>query len=80
MPATFQPVPGLPTAPDLLAVTCSGPVLHVRLNRPAKRNEGLSTEALMAAVAESTPEPGGGAAAISSRIVSSAAAQAAKEP
>jgi (methylthio)acryloyl-CoA hydratase len=35
---TFQSVPALPGALDLLDVTRNGPVLHVRLNRPAKRN------------------------------------------
>ena len=33
-----QPVQGLLASLDLLQVTRSGPVLHLRLNRPAKRN------------------------------------------
>ena len=36
--ATFTPVTGLLASLDLLQVTTSGTVLHIRLNRPAKRN------------------------------------------
>jgi enoyl-CoA hydratase/carnithine racemase len=36
--ATFTPATGLPAALDLLQVASSGPVLHIRLNRPGKRN------------------------------------------
>jgi enoyl-CoA hydratase/carnithine racemase len=38
MPASFAPASGLLAALDLLAVSHRGPVTHVRLNRPAKRN------------------------------------------
>ena len=38
MPTTFVPVTGLLASLDLLQVSVSGPVLHLRLNRPAKRN------------------------------------------
>ena len=38
MTATFQPATGLLASLDLLQVSVGGPVVHVRLNRPAKRN------------------------------------------
>jgi enoyl-CoA hydratase/carnithine racemase len=38
MSIEFQPVSGLLATLDLLQVTHAGPVVHVRLNRPAKRN------------------------------------------
>ena len=38
MNETFTPVPGLLAALDLLQITQDGAVVHVRLNRPAKRN------------------------------------------
>jgi enoyl-CoA hydratase/carnithine racemase len=37
-PEPFVPVGGLLAQLDLLQIECSGAVLHVRLNRPAKRN------------------------------------------
>jgi enoyl-CoA hydratase/carnithine racemase len=36
--ANFQPATGLLASLDLLQITQDGPVLHLRLNRPAKRN------------------------------------------
>jgi len=36
--AVFTPVPGLLATLDLLAIGQAGPVLHLQLNRPAKRN------------------------------------------
>ena len=38
MSSDFAPVPGLLATLDLLACTQAGPVLHLQLNRPAKRN------------------------------------------
>jgi (methylthio)acryloyl-CoA hydratase len=38
MTSPFTPVPGLLASMGLLEVTTNGPVLHIRLNRPAKRN------------------------------------------
>lgn len=38
MPESFVPAEGLLSQLDLLQVEIGGPVLHVRLNRPAKRN------------------------------------------
>ena len=38
MPTTFVPATGLLASLDLLSVSISGAVLHLRLNRPAKRN------------------------------------------
>ncbi|EHR72729.1 enoyl-CoA hydratase/carnithine racemase [Burkholderiales bacterium JOSHI_001] len=38
MPTTFVPATGLLATLDLLSVSISGAVLHLRLNRPAKRN------------------------------------------
>ena len=38
MASNFVPVTGALAALDLLQITQAGPVLHVRLNRPAKRN------------------------------------------
>lgn len=38
MTETFQPASGLLATLALLRIEASGPVLHVRLNRPAKRN------------------------------------------
>ena len=38
MTTAFTPVTGLLASLDLLRIEQSGPVLHVRLNRPAKRN------------------------------------------
>lgn len=38
MSTDFRPVTGLLASLDLLQVSQAGPVLHVRLNRPAKRN------------------------------------------
>jgi len=38
MSTDFTPVPGLLATLDLLAISQSGPVLHLQLNRPAKRN------------------------------------------
>ncbi|WP_418318142.1 crotonase/enoyl-CoA hydratase family protein [Piscinibacter sakaiensis] len=38
MTTTFQPATGLLASLDLLQITLDGPVIHVRLNRPAKRN------------------------------------------
>jgi enoyl-CoA hydratase/carnithine racemase len=38
MSSDFTPVPGLLATLDLLAIGQSGPVLHLQLNRPAKRN------------------------------------------
>ena len=38
MTETFQPASGLLATLALLRIEVSGPVLHVRLNRPAKRN------------------------------------------
>ena len=38
MSSDFTPVTGLLAALDLVAITQSGPVLHLQLNRPAKRN------------------------------------------
>ena len=38
MNSEFTPVSGLLAALDLLAISQSGPVLHLQLNRPAKRN------------------------------------------
>jgi len=38
MTATFTPATGLLASLDLLQVTSNGAVLHVRLNRPSKRN------------------------------------------
>jgi enoyl-CoA hydratase/carnithine racemase len=38
MPTSFVPATGLLASLDLLQVFTSGPVLHLRLNRPAKRN------------------------------------------
>ena len=37
-PAVFIPVPGLLATLDLLAIGQAGPVLHLQLDRPAKRN------------------------------------------
>jgi hypothetical protein len=56
MTTSFAPATGLLASLDLLQVSIGGLVLHVRLNRPAKRNALSDTESLMAAVAESTPE------------------------
>jgi hypothetical protein len=56
MTTSFAPATGLLASLDLLQTSVSGPVLHVRLNRPAKRNALSDTESLMDAVAESTPE------------------------
>src|SRR5690349_8761723 len=36
--AAFQPAGGLLAQLDLLRIELAGPVAHVRLNRPAKRN------------------------------------------
>jgi hypothetical protein len=41
-PTTFTPATGLLASFDLLQVSHGGGVMHVRLNRPAKRN-ALST-------------------------------------
>ena len=38
MSSDFNPVTGLLAALDLLAIRQAGPVLHIQLNRPAKRN------------------------------------------
>ncbi|HET9821682.1 MAG TPA: crotonase/enoyl-CoA hydratase family protein [Burkholderiaceae bacterium] len=38
MHTTFQPATGLLASLDLLQITLGGPVLHLRLTRPAKRN------------------------------------------
>jgi enoyl-CoA hydratase/carnithine racemase len=38
MSSDFQPVSGLLASLDLLAISQAGPVLHLQLNRPAKRN------------------------------------------
>lgn len=38
MTSTFAPATGLLAALDLLQISIGGPVIHVRLNRPAKRN------------------------------------------
>ena len=38
MTTVFEPVPGLLTTLDLLQISQAGAVLHLRLNRPAKRN------------------------------------------
>ncbi|WP_088280593.1 crotonase/enoyl-CoA hydratase family protein [Ideonella sp. A 288] len=38
MTSDFQPLPGLPGTLDLLQVSRNDAVVHVRLNRPAKRN------------------------------------------
>jgi (methylthio)acryloyl-CoA hydratase len=38
MPLPFVPLPGLAATLDLLLIEAAGPVAHVRLNRPAKRN------------------------------------------
>jgi (methylthio)acryloyl-CoA hydratase len=38
MTTTFQPATGLLASLDLLQISSAGPVVHVRLNRPAKRN------------------------------------------
>ncbi|MEO6409277.1 MAG: crotonase/enoyl-CoA hydratase family protein [Burkholderiaceae bacterium] len=37
-PTVFNPVPGLLATLDLLTISQAGPVLHLQLNRPAKRN------------------------------------------
>ena len=38
MTTSFTPVTGLPATLGLLQVSSAGPIVHVRLNRPAKRN------------------------------------------
>jgi enoyl-CoA hydratase/carnithine racemase len=38
MPTSFSPATGILAQLPLLRVECSGPVVHVRLNRPEKRN------------------------------------------
>ena len=38
MTSTFKPATGMLASLDLLQISLDGPVIHVRLNRPAKRN------------------------------------------